>query len=47
MREAVLGRPSSESQREITELQTRLNSELVQQQALMRRLDIPECLPQG
>lgn len=34
------------TKQELEALRDKLNSELLQQQAMMRRLDIPECLPQ-
>jgi hypothetical protein len=39
------GKASDADRRRVSELRTRLGAELVEQQALLRRLDVPECLP--
>ncbi len=46
--EDLLSQPDQVSQpdrRRLSELRTRLGAELVEQQALLRRLAVPECLP--
>lgn len=46
--EGLLARPdrvSAADQRRVLELRRQLGAELVEQQALLRRLDVPECLP--
>lgn len=46
--EDLLARPdrvSAADQRRVRELRSQLGAELVEQQALLRRLDVPECLP--
>jgi hypothetical protein len=39
------GKASDADRRRASELRTRLGAELVEQQALLRRLEVPECLP--
>jgi len=39
------GKASDADRRRVSELRTRLGAELVEQQALLRRLEVPECLP--
>ncbi len=46
--EGLLARPdrvSAADQRRVVELRRQLGAELAEQQALLRRLDVPECLP--